>query len=83
MAEQEQTAATTEEQPQPQASLAIQDLLLLSQIVQLAAERGALRANELSSVGDVYNKLINFLDAAGAFKQAEPGEAEQPTEEQS
>ena len=34
---------------------------MLAQIVDLATQRGAFRANELTQVGQVYDKLNNFL----------------------
>ena len=41
--------------------LTIADLQLLSRIVDLASRRGAFQANELSQVGDAFNKLSGFL----------------------
>jgi len=41
--------------------LTIADLQLLARIVDLASRRGAFQANELSQVGDAYNKLAGFL----------------------
>jgi hypothetical protein len=62
------------EQPSqsPEApSLALTDLVLLLNLIRVASERGAIKADELSAVGDVYNKLLKFLEASGAInKQA-------------
>ena len=41
--------------------LTIADLQLLGRIVDLASRRGAFQANELSQVGDAFNKLSGFL----------------------
>ncbi len=41
--------------------LTIADLQLLGRIVDLASRRGAFQANELSQVGDAFNKLSSFL----------------------
>jgi len=41
--------------------LTIADLQLLARIVDLASRRGAFQANELSQVGDAFNKLSGFL----------------------
>ena len=41
--------------------LTIADLQLLSRIVDLASRRGAFQANEMSHVGDAFNKLSGFL----------------------
>lgn len=53
----EATTTTTMEPVQ----LTIQDLQLISRIVDLASRRGAFQAGELSQVGDAYNKLTGFL----------------------
>lgn len=44
--------------------LTINDLKAIQQIIDVASQRGAFRANELSSVGDLYNRLTAFLDFA-------------------
>ena len=41
--------------------LTIADLQLLGRIIDLASRRGAFQANELSQVGDAFNKLSGFL----------------------
>ncbi len=41
--------------------LTVADLQLISRVIDLASRRGAFQAGELSQVGDVYNKLTNFL----------------------
>ena len=58
-------------------SIGLNELAVLAQIVDLATQRGAFRANELTQVGEVYDKLNAFLtfireqQAANAEKQAE------------
>jgi hypothetical protein len=53
----------TEEQTTEQPNIAIQDIAFLIQIVEVCSTRGAFRAEELSSVGAVYNKVKAFIDA--------------------
>ena len=56
----ETTAQTTA--PNPQATdLNVADLKNISLIIDLASSRGAFRANEMATVGMVYNKLQSFL----------------------
>ena len=43
-------------------SIGLQDLQLLANIVDLASQRGAFRGNELSQVGNVFDKLSAFLN---------------------
>jgi len=51
----------------------IQDLQVLSQVVDLACTRGAFRAPEMADVGTLYNKLVEFLKAvASQEKPADP-----------
>jgi hypothetical protein len=53
----------TEEQTTEQPNIAIQDIAFLIQIVEVCSTRGAFRAEELASVGAVYNKVKAFIDA--------------------
>lgn len=64
---------TAEDIQQPSApTLTIADLSAIAQIIQISSTRGAFRAEELASIGNIYNKLIAFLDSAGAInKQAD------------
>ena len=58
-----------------QTNLAISDIASLLQIVEVVSQRGAFRAEELSSVGALYDKVKAFVVAST------PAAAEQPTEE--
>lgn len=69
----ESTASNQTAQP----NLTLQDLILVAQIIQLSSQRGAFRAEELANVGGLYNKLIAFLQSAGAIAPA----SDQKTEE--
>jgi hypothetical protein len=51
--------------------ITIADLNLLKDIVDLASTRGAFRAAEMKEIGEVYNKLTNFLDAVVAQAKAQ------------
>lgn len=51
-------------------SLNIQDLIAVAQIIQVTNQRGAYRAEEMASVGALYNKLIAFLQSVGAISPA-------------
>ncbi len=64
----------------PEASIGLNDLQLLRQIVDLASQRGAFRGPELTQVGTVYDKLAGFLDQMIAA-QDEDEQAEQDTAE--
>ena len=71
------------EQPDPM-SLSIGDLKNLSTIIDVATSRGAFRANELASVGTIYNKLQAFLTKVSATDKpamAQPAPATAPMTE--
>jgi hypothetical protein len=57
--------------PTEPPQISIPDLQLLARVVDLASRRGAFQANELSQVGDVYNKLSSFLTFIEDSKKAE------------
>ena len=42
-------------------SLTMADMAALVNIIEVACARGSFRANELSSVGQVYDRLKNFV----------------------
>jgi len=44
--------------------LTIGDMASLKALLEAAVNRGAFRANELTTVGAVYDKLSQFVDAA-------------------
>ena len=58
------------EEPQSAPNLTIGDLIVLFNLTQACAQRGAIRADEMQAVGVVYDKLKLFLTAAGAFNQS-------------
>lgn len=61
-------------------SLALTDLVLLLNLIRVTSERGAIKAEELSAVGTVYDKLLKFLEASGAINKQAPADpaADQP-----
>jgi hypothetical protein len=62
-------------------SLSIGDLIVLTNLTQAAAQRGAIRADEMQLVGTVYDKLVKFLTASGALTPAPAAEEAATTEE--
>jgi hypothetical protein len=59
-------------QTQETPSLALADLVLLLNLIRVTSERGAIKAEELSAVGAVYDKLLKFLEASGAINKQAP-----------
>ena len=72
------TVSTSEEQTEntePQKpSLGVADLVTIAKIIQLATSRGAWKTEELSTVGLTYDKLLAFLEAAGAVSRVDASE---------
>lgn len=52
-------------------SLSLQDLLLALQTIQIVAQRGAIKAEEMSTVGALHDKLYAFLNAQGVIAPAQ------------
>lgn len=64
-----------------ETNISISDLVSIRNVINLAAERGAFKAEEMLEVGTVYTKLSNFLEAVVAQAQAQEqsaDDAEQP-----
>ena len=69
----------TTDTPQ-QTGLTIQDLTLALQVIQVASSRGAFKADELTAVGGLYDRVFKFLEASGAINAQQPATQDQPTE---
>jgi len=61
--------------------LQLQDLLLVVQTLQTVTQRGAFRAEEMSNIGGLYDRLVAFLVASGAITPAQPQAQEPATPE--
>jgi hypothetical protein len=64
------TVETPATEAAPAVQLQLQDLMLAAQVVQLASQRGAIKAEEMEAVGGLYNRLVTFLQASGAIQPA-------------
>lgn len=59
--------------PAPQApSLQLTDLVLALQTIQAAATRGAIRADEMTAIGGLHDRLFAFLEAQGVITRKAP-----------
>jgi len=59
----QQAQADAQQAPATAPDLTIADLTNLRSVIDVAAQRGAFRAAEMSAVGAVFNKLNSFLEA--------------------
>lgn len=53
----------------PQVQLKLEDLVLVLESMQLAASRGAYKPEEFTAIGQCYERIFAFLEAAGAVKK--------------
>jgi hypothetical protein len=70
---------TTETPSAPSFNIA--DLVFALQVFETCAQRGAFRADEMSNVGAVYDRLRVFLIANGALNTAAPATTEEAESE--
>jgi hypothetical protein len=54
-----------------QPQITITDLVTIKDLIDLSCTRGAFRAAEMTSVGEVYDKLNSFLSSVLASAQPE------------
>jgi hypothetical protein len=54
----------------------ITDLIVIKNIIDLACSRGAFRADEMKSIGDVYDKLAIFVNSVISRAEATIAEEE-------
>jgi len=75
MAEEQVNTNETTAEPSAEQSieLTVNDLNALKQIIDVASSRGAFKPNEMTTIGTVYTKLENFLNAVAAQQQAAGG----------
>ena len=73
-----ETPAPAGQEQQNTLDLTVNDLQGLKAIIDVASQRGAIKPNEMMSVGQIYNKLEAFLNAVAAQQQAgkEPAKGE-------
>lgn len=57
------------EQTSTNAELSVSDLANLKSIIDVSVKRGTFNASEISAVGNVYDKLNNFLTSIAAQQQ--------------
>lgn len=72
---------TTEQATAPAApQLTLGDLTLTLNVIQACAQRGAFKAEEMTVVGGLYDRIYSFLDASGALKKPEAPVGASPVE---
>lgn len=57
------TETTQEQVSQEQTTLGLNDLALMANIIQITSQRGAIKAEEMETVGALYKKLAEFVNA--------------------
>jgi len=59
-----------------ETNITITDLVAIRNIMNIAAERGTFKAEEMLEVGTIYTKLNNFLEAVIAKAQEQEQSAD-------
>jgi hypothetical protein len=67
------------ETPQQVNTITLEDLVSVAEIINVCASRGAFKADELTTVGGLYDRLVAFLKAAGVGSKSEPTPESAPT----
>ena len=75
MSEQTTTSAPEETVPAQAPSLTLADLTLALETIQIVAQRGAIKAEEMSTVGGLHDRLFAFLKAQGVVGRESAPEA--------
>lgn len=65
----DQTEQTTDA---PAAAITVVDLQSLKACVEMACQRGAFRADEMTKIGELYDKLSAFLNIIKIQSPAQP-----------
>jgi hypothetical protein len=80
MSDAQSTGTVNSSESQSSPNLNISDLVNVLQIIRTCAQRGTFRADEMSSVGGLYDRLQDFLVSTGAVKltDADGDAAQQP-----
>lgn len=76
----EENTAEAVAEAQGAVALNVQDLAAVVQVIDIAVQRGAYRAPEMSQVGAVYDRVSNFVAQVRA-QQAATAAAEATTDE--
>lgn len=61
--------------PEQRPSITLQDIASVVEILKVVTERGVWKVGELTVVGQLYDRLVSFLEGAGV-------EVKKPTEDQ-
>lgn len=64
-----ETTAAAAPASQP-TGLTIQDLTLVLQVINVASTRGAFKADELTAIGGLHDRIFAFLESTGAITRA-------------
>jgi hypothetical protein len=70
----EETTVTEPTTEAARPSISLQDIASVVEILRVCTDRGVWRIGELSAVGQLYDRLTNFLEAAGVKVDQKPNE---------
>lgn len=65
----DQETPETQNPAEPAVNLTVNDLILMLNTIQVVTQRGAIKAEEMTVVGGLYERLYKFLDSQGALSK--------------
>ena len=83
MKEKPQTDETVETTEAQAPGLSIQDVLVLRQCVEVAAQRGAYKAEEMTTIGATYDRLTKWLETHMPAPEDTDSESQENTDAES
>ena len=61
------------------AQLTLNDIISVKNLIEASSSRGAFKAHELKSVGELYEKIARFIEASTPPQQPAPDQAQGET----
>lgn len=62
-------------------NLTLNDIVSMKNLIEAACSRGSFKAHEMSSVGDLYNRITAFIEASSSQLAAEQAPPQSQGEE--
>jgi hypothetical protein len=81
MEQENQPEITETAQTETPTNLSLQDLLMVVQTLQVVTQRGAIRAEEMSNIGGLYDRIAKFLVDSGAINTSDETAEEEIAED--
>lgn len=71
----------SDEKPVERPNITLNDIASVVEILRVVTERGVWKVGELSGVGQLYDRLVKFLESAGVQVNQPESNATEPNQE--